>query len=87
MGDGPFFGGGGALGTLGLTPLQLTGRWHWGKQVFMMAELRADTPLEPGISSFVGSFMNLFSKCLLGTPRCLDPAQSWGWWILASWGV
>ena len=50
MGDGPFLWGG-ALGTLGLTPLQLTGSWHWGKQVFMMAELRADTPLECGISS------------------------------------
>ena len=79
------FSWGGALGTLGLTPADRTlalgqAGLHDG---------RAEGRHSPGTwdQFFIGSFMNLFSKCLLGTPRCLDPAQSWGWWILASGGM
>ena len=38
-----------------------------GEGVGQRRELRTDTPGEPGVSQFIGSFIHLFSKYLFGT--------------------
>ena len=85
MGVGPFLGG--APGHPGLDSPAADRTLASGKAGLHGGRAEGNTPLEPGISSFVGSFVCLFSKCLLGTPGCLDPAGSWGWWTLASGDV